>query len=321
MEQSPNPETLNDATSLLGATCDTFIKTLEDCMKLANANFPFELPHQLISDSALPPSMAHSNALRKSKHTQINRSTSVDRPNIPNVHSKPSKSQYSNEDQLRSFAVPPRLHEEERNTTLIQNSHSSFDETDSNYSMEGPSTSIQHVERRQSLDSSEEEMWADTSDNENNNQNGKGEQDRLQGELEEVVNEVKLNTFFSNLKTSFLNLQITDDNGIPTKHFLDSCAIVITIFEMFGSPIFAPMRIDVMGNLKKITEKYNMNPKKICNFAKHSEVRNENQHNHCTEFCYRCSTLAETGPGVCIRIFIGVFARESRFEKLLSECI
>lgn len=36
---------LNEATSLLTVTCDTFITTLDDCMKLADANFLFELSH------------------------------------------------------------------------------------------------------------------------------------------------------------------------------------------------------------------------------------------------------------------------------------
>uniref|UniRef100_T1J5J3 Pleckstrin homology domain-containing family A member 8 n=1 Tax=Strigamia maritima TaxID=126957 RepID=T1J5J3_STRMM len=52
--ETPDIERLNEATSLLSATCDTFIKSLEECVKLANANFTYELPHQHITDSALP---------------------------------------------------------------------------------------------------------------------------------------------------------------------------------------------------------------------------------------------------------------------------
>lgn len=37
-EDGPVVEKMDEATSLLGATCDTFITTLEECMKLANAN-------------------------------------------------------------------------------------------------------------------------------------------------------------------------------------------------------------------------------------------------------------------------------------------
>lgn len=35
---------MNEATRLLGATCDTFIKTLEECMTLSNANSTYS-PH------------------------------------------------------------------------------------------------------------------------------------------------------------------------------------------------------------------------------------------------------------------------------------
>lgn len=45
---------MNEAAGLLTATCDTFIKTLDECMALANANFTYELPHQQVWDSALP---------------------------------------------------------------------------------------------------------------------------------------------------------------------------------------------------------------------------------------------------------------------------
>uniref|UniRef100_A0A670ZJ97 Uncharacterized protein n=1 Tax=Pseudonaja textilis TaxID=8673 RepID=A0A670ZJ97_PSETE len=39
---------MNEASSLLSATCDTFITTLEECVKIANAKFKpemFPLPH------------------------------------------------------------------------------------------------------------------------------------------------------------------------------------------------------------------------------------------------------------------------------------
>jgi len=54
--ESPKPdlEKLDESTALLSATCDTFIKTLEDCMKLANASFTYELPHTHVTDTALP---------------------------------------------------------------------------------------------------------------------------------------------------------------------------------------------------------------------------------------------------------------------------
>lgn len=54
VSSQPDIQKMNEAAGLLSATCDTFIKTLEDCMILANANFTYELPHQHVRDSALP---------------------------------------------------------------------------------------------------------------------------------------------------------------------------------------------------------------------------------------------------------------------------
>ncbi|XP_021255409.1 pleckstrin homology domain-containing family A member 3 [Numida meleagris] len=44
----PSFENMNEASSLLSATCNTFITTLEECVKIANAKFKpemFQLPH------------------------------------------------------------------------------------------------------------------------------------------------------------------------------------------------------------------------------------------------------------------------------------
>lgn len=41
-------QNMNEASSLLSATCNTFITTLEECVKIANAKFKpemFQLPH------------------------------------------------------------------------------------------------------------------------------------------------------------------------------------------------------------------------------------------------------------------------------------
>nr|CAD7446752.1 unnamed protein product [Timema bartmani] len=50
----PQLKKLDEATSLLGATCDTFIRTLEDCMKICNANLAYEQPLQHTTELALP---------------------------------------------------------------------------------------------------------------------------------------------------------------------------------------------------------------------------------------------------------------------------
>ena len=47
---------LTEATSLLGPTCDTFIETLDECMKIIQSSLPFEGAHPHVTDAALPPS-------------------------------------------------------------------------------------------------------------------------------------------------------------------------------------------------------------------------------------------------------------------------
>ncbi|KAI9561371.1 hypothetical protein GHT06_012328 [Daphnia sinensis] len=41
----PDIEKLDESTHLLTATCDTFISTLEECLRLAKAEFTYQLPH------------------------------------------------------------------------------------------------------------------------------------------------------------------------------------------------------------------------------------------------------------------------------------
>lgn len=52
---------MNEATRLLGATCDTFIKTLEECMTLSNANSTY--PPVVKNESSLP--LANTNPSHK----------------------------------------------------------------------------------------------------------------------------------------------------------------------------------------------------------------------------------------------------------------
>ncbi|KAJ3643221.1 hypothetical protein Zmor_025945 [Zophobas morio] len=71
-ENGPEVEKMDDATRLLGATCDTFIKTLEECMKLSNASIVYEITPK--NDVILPPTAV--NPSSKKKH--LLRSSSTD---------------------------------------------------------------------------------------------------------------------------------------------------------------------------------------------------------------------------------------------------
>ncbi|XP_053554485.1 pleckstrin homology domain-containing family A member 3 [Bombina bombina] len=55
---SPSAENMNEASSLLSATCNTFITTLEECVKIANAKFKPEMyqlqPHDSLVSAVSP---------------------------------------------------------------------------------------------------------------------------------------------------------------------------------------------------------------------------------------------------------------------------
>lgn len=55
---------MDEATKLLSATCDTFIKTLEECMKISSANIIYELP-QHNNDVTVPPTPTSITSLAK----------------------------------------------------------------------------------------------------------------------------------------------------------------------------------------------------------------------------------------------------------------
>ncbi|XP_078084612.1 pleckstrin homology domain-containing family A member 3 isoform X2 [Mustelus asterias] len=52
---SPSAENMNEASSLLSATCNTFITTLDECMKIANAKFKPEMFQFSVTDPLVSP--------------------------------------------------------------------------------------------------------------------------------------------------------------------------------------------------------------------------------------------------------------------------
>lgn len=61
---------MDEATKLLSATCDTFIKTLEECMKISSANIIYELP-QHNNDVTVPPTPASITSVAKKVATAV----------------------------------------------------------------------------------------------------------------------------------------------------------------------------------------------------------------------------------------------------------
>uniref|UniRef100_A0A8C7ZXX8 Pleckstrin homology domain-containing family A member 8 n=1 Tax=Oryzias sinensis TaxID=183150 RepID=A0A8C7ZXX8_9TELE len=58
----------------------------------------------------------------------------------------------------------------------------------------------------------------------------------------------------------FNDIRLDDDNGIPTQEFLDSCYAIVPVLDKLGSTVFAPVKMDFVGNIKKIHQKLMSDP-------------------------------------------------------------
>ena len=46
-----------------------------------------------------------------------------------------------------------------------------------------------------------------------------------------------------------MDLQLTNDNEVPTEYFLNCCSDLLSLIDNFGSTAFLPVKIDVYGNI------------------------------------------------------------------------
>ncbi|KAF3691826.1 Pleckstrin -like proteiny domain-containing family A member 8 [Channa argus] len=69
-----------------------------------------------------------------------------------------------------------------------------------------------------------------------------------------------VNQLNQNIGEKFSDIRLDDDNGIPTQEFLDSCYAIVPVLDKLGSTVFAPVKMDFVGNIKKIHQKLMSEP-------------------------------------------------------------
>uniref|UniRef100_A0A8C6Y0J1 Pleckstrin homology domain-containing family A member 8 n=1 Tax=Naja naja TaxID=35670 RepID=A0A8C6Y0J1_NAJNA len=70
------------------------------------------------------------------------------------------------------------------------------------------------------------------------------------------------------LMTLFSDIKLFDDGGIPTEEFLNSCYEIVPVLDKLGPTVFAPVKMDFEGNIKKINQKYITNKEDFCTLQK-----------------------------------------------------
>lgn len=176
IKNAPDAQSAND---LLSATCDTFIATLEDCMRLADANFTYELPHQQVRDSALPSPLV-----------------------------------------LGQQRVAP---DRRRKVTA-------------------------HCEQQQQPEHEQQKQ-------EQQRQEQQKQKELQQQECKRLPTAPR--TFFSVMECSFTDLEAFDP---PTEQFLGCCRSVLPVFDVLGSTAFAPVKMDIQGNIGKLHARWQTDP-------------------------------------------------------------
>ncbi|XP_010159595.1 PREDICTED: pleckstrin homology domain-containing family A member 8, partial [Eurypyga helias] len=229
------PESGIDMGALLKSTCDTFLKTLEECMQIANTAFTSELLHQT------PPGSPHLAVLRtnKVKHSVLSSHTSVERQMELNP--------------CENGSVKAEMNHQEQ--TLIKNLECLNLETN-----EGSSDVFVEDHIAEVLAGIEE-------DGENKLQVVErfGAHKLLQSEMdslseltlcEEDGYENDSPTFFSVMSNRFSDIELREEEGIPTEEFLESCYAIVPVLDKLGPTVFAPVKMDFVGNIKKINQKF-----------------------------------------------------------------
>lgn len=227
----------SEAADLLRATCDTFIGTLEECMRMADANFTYELPHQEVRDSALPHEApppvapvvpkslqsAHPPSRRRRKSNPV---AALDggarrglRPDLSlDAHlssagtpDTPGVSQLS---QAASVSLPP-----------------------------GDAADI--CAESVSNEPVASALWQPSPAVAN-------------GSV--VTPSHRPRTFFSTMEHSFTDLASSTSSNILTEQFLQSCRSILAVFDVLNSTAFVPVKMDIQGNIGKLQARFDSDP-------------------------------------------------------------
>ncbi|ELT92104.1 hypothetical protein CAPTEDRAFT_159602 [Capitella teleta] len=224
-------------TSLLSATCDTFIQTLEDCMDLSQSS----LNKAESANNPPTPTRKSSSASAKLHHSELGSQL------LLTISSHNSNSCVITLCDLRGNSQRTKL-------TRLQISPP----TEFSLFRYIPLSSAKRPRSRTASESSQNSVV--TAPRSPNDATGIPE-NPLAAELPLPVPTFdKLPTFISTMPCNFSDIELGEDNSVPTVQFLDACRAILPIFDKLSQTAFTPIKLDVVGNIRKIHQKYSTNP-------------------------------------------------------------
>ncbi|XP_072535497.1 pleckstrin homology domain-containing family A member 8 [Salminus brasiliensis] len=270
-EETGSAETGNDSGTLVKSTCTTFLKTLEECMQLASRTFSPEL----LGHS--PPGSPPVAAVKPQKIKPLNQTShhSEERQKgLVNSSSRPSAHEGVESGSQRGPPSPPPdniptvcvtdssiAEEENRDLPEVQ------DDTHSTLQSAPEGEHLREEARAdtcpEEVDHALEEVLPSSRQSQEQLANDQKEVVPEEAELESHGNkeeEDQVETFFSSMSHRFSDIRLEDDSGIPTQAFLDSCYAIVPVLDKLGPTVFAPVKIDFVGNIKKVQQKLLSDP-------------------------------------------------------------
>lgn len=231
-----------DVGTLLKSTCNTFLRTLEECMQIANAAFTSELLCRT------PPGSPQLAMLKfnKMKHPVVPIHNSLERQTELSNCENGSLNMEINDDEIE-LKNKSSLY---LKSAEIDCSISSEENADDNITVQGE---IMKEEGGESLGNHGSDL-------------AQPEANSPESHWEEGQEAIP--TFFSTMNTSFSDIELLEDNGIPTEAFLASCYAVVPVLDKLGPTVFAPVKMDLVGNIKKVNQKYITNKEEFTTLQK-----------------------------------------------------
>uniref|UniRef100_A0A665UJM5 Pleckstrin homology domain-containing family A member 8 n=1 Tax=Echeneis naucrates TaxID=173247 RepID=A0A665UJM5_ECHNA len=215
--------------NMVKSTCTTFLKTLEECMQIANRTFSSDMTAQS------PPGSPPVAAIKPQKVYFTIKPERVD----PALHTTQNSSETAHYDQPSERDEENEAHDEK--------------ETKPEHKEEVGKSEGQHSKDVNAVQlQNQQETLTDQNDAQN--------EDKTSRDSSEPEDAEQVETFFSAMSHRFSDIRLDDDNGIPTQEFLDSCYAIVPVLDKLGPTVFAPVKMDFVGNIKKINQKLISDP-------------------------------------------------------------
>jgi len=287
VNSSHENESIKEASALLSVTCDTFVTNLQDIMEIIEDNInsfssspvstPKRIKHNITkkspsSSSPSTPSSFSTDSTKSSAKSSIRSSSSAfsyDKDSLsklkPELHLhenneqvlSPSESISSYNDAYKNRNLPLKdmVNRHQVNDSSVSSAssiRSSLSDVSSPHpSTISPQTHFENQNKQQHNNIKNENHITSSPEKISNKVIKKTN-------IKENMNEkqVTRKSVFGIAKVRFEDVHINDAGLIPTQTFLNACASILPVFDSLGSTTFAPVKMDIQGNIKKIQVKY-----------------------------------------------------------------